>query len=82
MSDRHDHHEHAAHTHPHGHGHGDAQGHVHTHGSPGIRHRLGHLLTPHSHESADKLDSALESSAHGMRALWVSLAVLGVTALA
>ncbi|MPY61746.1 cation transporter, partial [Streptomyces spongiae] len=44
--------------------------------------RLRHLLTPHSHETADKLDSALESSARGMRALWVSLAVLGVTAVA
>jgi cation diffusion facilitator family transporter len=37
---------------------------------------------PHSHETADKLDSALESSARGMRALWVSLTVLGGTALA
>ncbi|RPE45619.1 cation diffusion facilitator family transporter [Streptomyces sp. Ag109_O5-1] len=64
--------------HPHGHDHG----HSHTR-SPagGLRHRLPHLLTPHSHETADKLDSALESSARGMRALWVSLAVLGVTAL-
>ncbi|WP_228034491.1 cation diffusion facilitator family transporter [Streptomyces spongiae] len=43
---------------------------------------MRHLLTPHSHETADKLDSALESSARGMRALWVSLAVLGVTAVA
>ncbi|MYT02585.1 cation diffusion facilitator family transporter [Streptomyces sp. SID5469] len=43
---------------------------------------MRHLLTPHSHETADKLDSALESSARGMRALWVSLAVLGVTAAA
>jgi cation diffusion facilitator family transporter len=68
VSDRHHHHERAAHP--------------HAHGPRGIRHRLGHLLTPHSHESADKLDSALESSARGMRALWVSLAVLGATALA
>ncbi|MDX3313442.1 cation diffusion facilitator family transporter [Streptomyces sp. ME08-AFT2] len=47
-----------------------------------MRHRLAHLLTPHSHETADKLDPALESSTRGMRALWVSLAVLGVTAAA
>ncbi|GHB27002.1 cation efflux system protein [Streptomyces viridiviolaceus] len=46
------------------------------------RHRLAHLLTPHSHESAARLDRALESSARGMRTLWVSLAVLGATALA
>ncbi|MEU1011393.1 cation diffusion facilitator family transporter [Streptomyces sp. NPDC005890] len=44
-------------------------------------HRLAHLLAPHSHETAEKLDPALESSARGMRALWVSLAVLGTTAL-
>ncbi|MET7482836.1 cation diffusion facilitator family transporter [Streptomyces sp. NPDC005538] len=65
MSDQH-HHEHHHH---------------HGHSPRGVRHRLGHLLTPHSHETADKLDSALESSARGMRALWVSLAVLGATAL-
>ncbi|SCF90628.1 cation diffusion facilitator family transporter [Streptomyces sp. Ncost-T10-10d] len=38
-------------------------------------------MKPHSHESADKVDRALESSAQGMRALWISLAVLGVTAV-
>ncbi|MFF9586900.1 cation diffusion facilitator family transporter [Streptomyces achromogenes] len=63
---------------PHGHGHG----HGHQHPHPGPLRRLGHLLAPHSHETADKLDPALESSARGMRALWVSLAVLGATALA
>lgn len=47
-----------------------------------VTHRLAHRLTPHSHESAGKLDPALESSARGLRALWVSLAVLGATALA
>ncbi|MEU6245557.1 cation diffusion facilitator family transporter [Streptomyces sp. NPDC047024] len=48
----------------------------------GPLHRLGHLLTPHSHATADRTDSALESSARGLRALWVSLGVLGATALA
>ncbi|MEU6092436.1 cation diffusion facilitator family transporter [Streptomyces sp. NPDC047085] len=85
-----------SHDHGHGHGHGHGDSHSHSHGqapahahphphprsSPGLRHRLVHLLTPHSHETADKLDPALEASARGMRALWVSLAVLGVTALA
>ncbi|WP_254886189.1 cation diffusion facilitator family transporter [Streptomyces sp. NA02950] len=47
-----------------------------------MRHRAGHLLRPHSHDSADRTDHALETSARGMRALWVSLAVLGTTALA
>ena len=75
------------HEHGHGHGHGHDHSHDHDHphghehGRHGFRHRLAHVLTPHSHETADKLDSALESSARGMRALWVSLAVLGVTAL-
>ncbi|MFF7985673.1 cation diffusion facilitator family transporter [Streptomyces sp. NPDC007901] len=94
MSDRH-HHEHAhaddrhgepAHGHDHGHQHDHGRRHGHGHGHPrspsgGLRHRLTHLLTPHSHETADKLDPALEASARGMRALWVSLAVLGATAL-
>ncbi|MGA5898803.1 cation diffusion facilitator family transporter [Streptomyces venetus] len=80
-------HQHEGHAHEHaghGHGHGDQApgGHAHGHSPTGLRHRLSHLLTPHSHETADKVDSALESSARGMRALWVSLAVLGVTALA
>ncbi|MFG3719687.1 cation diffusion facilitator family transporter [Streptomyces massasporeus] len=64
-----------------GHGHGNPPGHGHGH-RHGLRHRMAHLLAPHSHETADKVDSALESSARGMRALWVSLVVLGVTALA
>ncbi|MEV5171001.1 cation diffusion facilitator family transporter [Streptomyces flaveolus] len=77
MSDRHRH-EHGPHHHG-AHHHG---AHGHAHGSSSPRHRLAHLLTPHSHETAGKLDPALESSARGMRALWVSLAVLGATALA
>jgi cation diffusion facilitator family transporter len=36
---------------------------------------------PHSHEAADKVDAALEASAEGIRALWISLAVLAATAL-
>ncbi|MGH3844233.1 MAG: cation diffusion facilitator family transporter, partial [Pseudonocardiaceae bacterium] len=43
-------------------------------------HRVSHLITPHSHDSADKLDPAMETSRDGIRALWISLAVLGVTA--
>ena len=46
----------------------------------GLRHRLGHLLRPHSHDTADKIDAALESSRIGMRALWISLLILGATA--
>ena len=43
--------------------------------------RLRHVLRPHSHDSTDKVDAAMEASAEGMRALWLSLAVLGGTAL-
>ncbi|MCY1141897.1 cation diffusion facilitator family transporter [Actinoplanes sp. Pm04-4] len=42
---------------------------------------LRHLLKPHSHDTADKVDPALESSREGLRALWISLAGLGVTAV-
>ncbi|MET4923786.1 cation diffusion facilitator family transporter [Streptomyces sp. PSRA5] len=92
MNDPHGH-SHAPHGRPHGHAddrphapHDHDHGHAHHEGRGGRlarwRHTAGHLRTPHSHESADKIDSALESSAKGMRALWVSLAVLGTTALA
>jgi cation diffusion facilitator family transporter len=47
-----------------------------------LTHRVAHLLKPHSHASTDKVDPALESSARGIRTLWISLAVLGVTAVA
>ncbi|BCJ48252.1 cation efflux system protein [Actinoplanes ianthinogenes] len=44
-------------------------------------HKIRHRLTPHSHDTADKVDDALESSRAGMRALWISLAALTLTAL-
>ncbi|MFG1694115.1 cation diffusion facilitator family transporter [Nonomuraea sp. NPDC049309] len=59
-------------------------GHGHRHDG-GVRRALGgikHLLTPHSHDSADRTDAALESSARGMRVLAVSFAALMVTAVA
>jgi cation diffusion facilitator family transporter len=68
----------------HGHGHreGDHQDHDHDHAHRrGAVSRLRHLVRPHSHEAADKVDAAMESSAEGMRALWISLGVLGATAL-
>jgi cation diffusion facilitator family transporter len=37
-------------------------------------------VRPHAHDAADKVDRALEASAEGMRALWLSLGVLGATA--
>ncbi|MEP7025381.1 MAG: cation diffusion facilitator family transporter, partial [Actinomycetota bacterium] len=66
----------------HGHGHTPAPGSTSSHGSQRpLAARLRHLLHPHSHSPADQVDAALEASADGLRALWVSLAVLGATAL-
>jgi cation diffusion facilitator family transporter len=44
-----------------------------------MKHQVAHLVKPHSHEAADKVDTAMEASAEGMRTLWISLAILGVT---
>src|ERR1035437_2952726 len=63
------------------HDHGAGHGHEHEHGAPGPGTRLRHVLRPHSHEPADQVDAVMEGSTEGMRALWISLAVLGVTAL-
>jgi cation diffusion facilitator family transporter len=67
------------HQHEHGHAPG---GPGHDHGSPGLLARLRHVVTPHSHDSAVAVDSALESSSRGIRTLLISLAVLGATAAA
>ncbi|HEY5832422.1 cation diffusion facilitator family transporter [Streptomyces sp.] len=78
----HGHSDHDGHGHDHGHDHG--HGHDHPHGGSALvrwKHRIAHVVKPHSHEAADKVDSAMESSAEGMRALWISLAILGTTAV-
>ncbi|WP_375540831.1 cation diffusion facilitator family transporter [Streptomyces sp. TRM64462] len=36
-------------------------------------------MRPHSHEAADRVDTAMETSREGMRTLWISLVVLGLT---
>ena len=66
----HEHHDHEHHDHDH---------HDHDHDRAPLA-RLRHLLRPHSHDTADQVDAALEASAEGMRTLWISLAVLGATA--
>jgi cation diffusion facilitator family transporter len=63
----------STHAHPHGHDHD------HPHG---LRAALREVFAPHSHDSADSVDSALESSAAGIRAVKISLLVLGATAVA
>ncbi len=47
----------------------------------GLAARLRHVLRPHSHEAADQVDAVMEASAEGMRVLWISLGVLGLTTL-
>jgi cation diffusion facilitator family transporter len=66
-------HDHGGHGHDHGHEHEDE--HEHDHGF------LRGLFTRHHHDAAGSIDSALESSERGIRALWLSLAGLLVTAL-
>ncbi|WP_405639529.1 cation diffusion facilitator family transporter [Streptomyces uncialis] len=65
-------------------GHGDGQGHDHSHRFRPRRltDRLAHRFRPHSHDSRQKVDAAMEASARGLRALWISLTVLGATAVA
>lgn len=46
-----------------------------------LRHALSDLVGGHSHDTADQIDDALEADARGRRALWISLAGLGVTAV-
>ena len=62
--------------HPHEHHHG------HDHDHPtGVLAKLKDLVAPHSHDAADSVDQALETSTRGMHALVVSLVVLGATAV-
>jgi cation diffusion facilitator family transporter len=56
----------------HGHGHRDAGR---------FRGALAAVFRPHSHDAADSVDSALEASAEGVRAVRISLAVLLLTGL-
>ncbi len=56
---------------------------AHTNDHPrGLRGAITEVFAPHSHDAADSIDDALESSAAGIRAVKVSLAVLGLTAAA
>ncbi len=61
------------HQHHHGHGH------AHEH-PRGIRGIAAQIFAPHSHDAADSVDTALESSAIGIRAVKISLIGLAATA--
>lgn len=65
------HHDHDGPEHHHEHDHGH-------HG--GLWARIRHAITPHSHDAANSIDDALESSQRGIRAVKISLVALLVTA--
>jgi cation diffusion facilitator family transporter len=61
----------------------DHDQHEHDHEHPrGVTGWLAGLFRTHSHDAADSMDSALESSRDGIRAVKISLVALGVTAAA
>ena len=61
----------------------DHQSHDHSHDHPGgMRGVIVGIFAPHSHDAADGVDDALESSAAGIRAVKISLLILGLTAIA
>ncbi|MDE0805284.1 MAG: cation diffusion facilitator family transporter [Acidimicrobiales bacterium] len=66
------------HHHGHDHDHGD---HGHGHRVGGLRGALSEIFRPHSHDAADSIDTALEASERGIRAVKVSFVALMVTAL-
>ena len=51
---------------------------VHSGRPHALGHRIRHAIRPHSHDH--RTDAALEASADGWRALWISLAGLAATA--
>jgi cation diffusion facilitator family transporter len=62
--------------------HGHPHPHPRDHDHGGRWARVRHAVGPHSHAHDRAVDPVLESSAEGLRALWISLAGLGATALA
>jgi cation diffusion facilitator family transporter len=86
--DDHNHHDHDhehdnRHRHDEGLGPGHRPGGDHDHQNPsGVKGFVLSLSRPHSHDAADSVDSALEASTEGIRAVKISLVALGVTAVA
>ena len=89
MSTQHDHpdelavddHAHNQHEHDHSHEHPHDHGHGHSHPT-GTKGFFYGLFVPHTHDTADSIDDALEASTQGVRALKISLfLLLGTTVL-
>ena len=86
-------HGHGAGTAP-GHGHGHGHDHGHSHDSHGHHHDHDHshpsglkgvlhgLFVPHSHDTSDSIDDALEAHSEGIRALKLSLMIMLLTTAA
>src|SRR5436305_1021734 len=53
-------------------------GHGHGHGRRGMWYALRHVVVPHTHDTAHRVDSAMEASRTGMRARTDALASLAV----
>jgi len=67
----------------HDHGHSGGHHYSHSHDHPrGLRGLITQIFAPHSHDAADSVDHALESSAAGIRAVKISLLVIGFTVVA
>jgi hypothetical protein len=72
------------HVQDHADGHGGSRSHDHGHdhgGQTGAAARLRHLVRPHSHQATDQVDAVMEASAGGMQTLWITLGILGLTAV-
>ena len=61
--------------------HNKIQGHEHTHEAKekGLMNQIQHFFKPHSHDAADSIDNALEGSKEGIKAVKISLLILGAT---
>ncbi|POH72495.1 cation diffusion facilitator family transporter [Arthrobacter glacialis] len=78
QSDHHPHGDHEIHDHPHEPHDHDHDGHSHKHHS-GFKGWLFELFVPHTHDSSDSIDDALEASKEGIRALKISMVILLAT---
>ncbi|WIB78237.1 cation diffusion facilitator family transporter [Curtobacterium sp. MCPF17_002] len=78
----HDHDHPHEHEHAHDHAHTHTHDHEHAHPHGGVKGFLYDLFVPHTHDSADSIDDAMEASTAGVRALKISMFVLlGTTVL-